>query len=411
MRQLILKNFTRLLSIGDQAIVSGSNFLSALIIAKFSGLDVYGEYALWWTGFFLIQSAANSFIGLPFLIIGNKKAKDKNYFTNNLTMLNNFSSALFIIMVIVMCIIQFVFQLLPNYYSIITIPAAIMLFVLHEQHRKYFFSKDEKFKVILIDIIAYLLLIPTFVLVGFLGYLSFSNIFNILCVTGVLANIAFYHISKESLTLGNWKSMPIQENWNYSKYLVFTNVIQWSSGNFLLLSLATIAGSQAVGTVRLIQNLMGVLHVFFITLENNVPAKASMLLHQHSKKHFSHYFKSVAKKTSIFFVALLTLIWLFRADILAIVYGSKLADFTSLFSLFIALYFLVFIGTLIQIYMKISEINKGIFLAYILSFAASFSISNYFIETFDIQGYVYGLIVLQIVCITTYLFKIKSSKT
>ncbi|MFT4600288.1 MAG: O-antigen/teichoic acid export membrane protein [Arenicella sp.] len=400
-------NKEKLFSLSDQGIVSGTNFLVAILISKFGGLETYGEYAIIWLGFFLLHGLMTSFIGLPFLVLGNKAQCIHKYCTRNLQLLNVSLLLIWCACVIILFILHQFYPSVVVLSNYLLIPSAVIMFVKHEQHRRFLFAKGMNKTALLVDMIAYFLQVPCLVLIGVVWELSLESVFSILLTLGGLSNLVFHIVTSENKLFGPFRSLPLIENWRYAKFLIATNLIQFTSSNFLLLSLGLILGVSAVATVRLVQNLMGVLHVFFMTIENVVPAKASLLLHKYSSKHFKTYFKAVVKKSSIFFGLVLGMLWILKAEILSFIYGSEFVRNEDLFGWFIILYIFIFSGTLIQIYLKTTEANKAIFIAYIVSLIASFLTSNYLIETFDIFGYVYGLMLFQLIGIGIYLVSIK----
>jgi O-antigen/teichoic acid export membrane protein len=379
----------------------------AILISKYAGLETYGEFAIVWLGFFLLHALLTSFIGLPFLVLGNKADDINEYCKRNLQLLNMLSLLVWIMAVAVLFTLNCFHPNVVSPLNIFLIPTAIVLYVKHEQHRRYFFAKGSNKNALLIDTISYLMQVPAILLLGLSGELSLETIFVILVFFGFSSNLVFHLITKEFKLFGKIKELPIKQNWSYGKYLIATNLIQWTSSNFLLLSLGVILGTPAVGTVRLVQNLMGVLHVFFITIENVVPAKASFLLNRHSAAHFKTYFKQVIKKSSLLFGVIILTLWLLKAEILQVVYGIKFVENQDLFGWFIILYIFIFSGTLFQIYLKTTEANRSIFIAYLASLIASFLSSNYLIETYNLLGYVYGLMLFQLIGISIYLISIK----
>ena len=401
---------SKVVSLFDQGIVSGTNFIIAILISKFAGVEVYGKFAIIWLSFFLIHGFLTSFIGLPYLVLGNKEADRDEYCKRNTQLLNVIIAILWLISTTTLFVLDKAVTQSAIFSMYFLIPTVVLLFVKHEQQRRYFFAKGKSKHVLITDFLAYFLQIPIFIFLGIFAQLGLYEVLFTMMITVLTANVAFHLLSKEFKIFNTISNLPIKKNWQYSKYLIATNVVQWTSSNFLLLSLGAVLGTGAVGTVRLVQNLMGVLHVFFITIENVVPAKASYLLNKHSFNHFRTYFKAVIKKTSIVFGAVLLLIWIFKSNILEWVYGAEFVTNVNLLSAFVVLYVLVFAGTLAQIYLKATEQNKAIFLGYILSLATSIICSNYLIENYHVMGYVYGLMLFQILGLSVYLLTLKNAK-
>ena len=67
-------------SLLDQALVSGSNFLSTIIIARILGLHDFGIFATLWIILLFINSLHVSTIVFPMMSLVPKQKKLKNYY-------------------------------------------------------------------------------------------------------------------------------------------------------------------------------------------------------------------------------------------------------------------------------------------------------------------------------------------
>jgi hypothetical protein len=63
-------------TLADQAIVSGANFFTALIIARFVGVDAFGVFSLAWFVLLFAQALQSALILTPMLSIGPKESQE-----------------------------------------------------------------------------------------------------------------------------------------------------------------------------------------------------------------------------------------------------------------------------------------------------------------------------------------------
>ena len=299
-KHIILKNSSKVMSLLDQSIVSGSNFLLAILISTLGSVELYGEFSLIWLGFLFLHGAFTSYTGMSFLVLAQKEDNAALFCSNNLILVNRLIVFLVPVFVLTAIAVQFSTAWFASSSTAICAPITILLYVKHEQHRRYYFAKNHKLNVIFIDVITYILPLPIIAGLHFTNALSLNYIFLSLMITAFISNILFHIKSGEAFTIQS-NELPWRKNWDYGKYLLATNIAQWSSSNYLLIAVSVLLGAKAVGIIRMVQNIMGILHIFFITLENVVPAKASFLLHQHSTNHFKTYMRAVARKSSLFF--------------------------------------------------------------------------------------------------------------
>src|SRR4051794_365415 len=70
-------------ALADQMILSGANFLTGLLVARFLGVGQFGQFNLAWLMVLFVQSIQNSIIHAPMMSIGSKQPSDLRgtYFT------------------------------------------------------------------------------------------------------------------------------------------------------------------------------------------------------------------------------------------------------------------------------------------------------------------------------------------
>ena len=61
-------------AIADQAIVSGANFVTGILVARFIGIEEFGQFALAWILLEITLSIQKSLIIMPMMSIGPKHA-------------------------------------------------------------------------------------------------------------------------------------------------------------------------------------------------------------------------------------------------------------------------------------------------------------------------------------------------
>lgn len=407
MRKLIRLQLSKILAVGDQLIVSGTNFSVGLLVTRFMGLETYGQFVLYWMIFLFLQGLFLAFIGLPMLVLSSAQPNKDAYFKNSFKMAN-------LLLVHALGILYPVFHIYKNInpeadfgYGFWLFPLLVVLFVKHEINRKYYYAKGESEGVVLIDLFTYFAQIPVLMILIYLGKTDINVLIATMVACVTVGNLIF--LAKEGkIAVGiGWSNLPWIQNWKYARYLLLTAILQWFSGNVLLISAGGILGVAAVGIIRVLQNIMGVLHVLFLTLENVVPVKASFLLVKHSKKHMFTYLKKVTLITGIVYGLLLLTLKLSGKWILGTLYGAQYEQYNYLLDAFILVYVLIFIGTLAQIVIKTLQLNHSIFIAYVFSVLAAFLIAAPLVNAFDLMGVIIGFGILQLITISIYFLTLK----
>ncbi|WP_027419030.1 lipopolysaccharide biosynthesis protein [Crocinitomix catalasitica] len=405
----MLNKGKKILPLADQLIVSGANFTLGILITRNIGVEGYGEFTMFWIIFLFLHGLFNAFIGLPAQVLSNSQPNKTEYLTRN----NHLATVLLLIILPLLYLGFYVYTTWFNIElsnGIVLFPLVIVLYVKQEVNRKYFYAKEKIQKVVTIDAVTYLSQILGIFILSLQGELTLYTILIVMTGAAVLGQITFYLIKEKATTSFSFYQMPVRVNWQYAKYLIGTSLLQWFSGNIMLTMAASLIGLSAVGAVRILQNIMGVLHVLFLTLENVVPVKASFLLSNHSSVHMFTYLKKVTLFAGFLYAILLLVISFFGAEIIAFLYGSTYLTYLNAFYMFIGVYILVFVNTILQILIKTLQLNSGIFKAYILSSITSLIIAYPLLMNFGVYGIVLGFGILQIVNISMYLLTIKRDK-
>lgn len=74
---LVKRTATINLALADQAVVSGASFLTTILIARFLGVETFGQFALAWLGVFFVQNLQIALIAAPMMTIGPKYHADE----------------------------------------------------------------------------------------------------------------------------------------------------------------------------------------------------------------------------------------------------------------------------------------------------------------------------------------------
>ena len=404
---MILKHqIPKVLALADQMVVSGSNFITAILITRFAGVAEYGKFTLYWMIFLFCHGICLSFIGLPSQVLSNQAKNKTIYLEEN----NRLSVLLLLCLLIILWLGFYIYNSATNAYfgyGYYLFPVAIVLFLKQELNRKYFYAKLSLKKVITIDICSYLMQIPSLIILSFFLEITLNLVILNLLFFGVCGQILFQILKHRYTEPIRLNKMPILDNWQYSKHLILTTILQWFSGNFLIISAGGIIGVAAVGIIKILQNIMGVLHILFLTLENVVPVKASILLHEHSKKHMFTYFKKVFMVSGVMYGIILIILKYSGELILSLLYGEPYAEYSNLLDSFILVYILIFFGTIAQLMIKTLKLNHGILIAYVLTVIAAFSLSSVLLNTYHLKGVIIGLGIFQIITLSTYILIIK----
>jgi len=401
------KNTHQLMVLFDQALVSGVNFLIAILLARLLGIEDFGLYVFGWMLVLFVSSVQLAFIVSPLFTIYPKQKNASNYLGGLHVVQLGFSIVTFVLSLVV---VKAVFIYKPEweiegvFYSL---PLVAALFVLQDFYRRINFTLKKPIRSLISDSVSYGGQPIGILLLNHFEILSIHHIF--LAISVLFSVSITYNLPKINLTLNisNIKN-TISENWLFSKYLVGTALLQWVSGNFFIIVAGGVLGAVAIGAIRIAQNVVGVLHVLFLAMENIVPIKGAEILDKKGNISSLRYFKQMLFKGGALTLIVLLLIAFFRTQIISIFYGDEYLQYVNLLLGFTALYVLVFVGTILGFVIRTFEMNSIFFWSYIITTLFGLMVAQPLITKTGIYGVLIGLFISQLINISFYVIKLNS---
>ena len=272
--QLILKFRTGGLVFADQAVVSGGNFLLGVLLTRELGLAGFGTYSLLWMAVLFALSFNYAFISQPMYSLGPQQNTEE-YLPIVLTIQVAFSAMAALLSVLVL-VLAWLMNFLPetgNY--LFFLPPLIAVYLFYDYCRKYFFLTRRPEWALLIDSLYLLVLFGLLFWKAWQAELTIGWTITALLLAQVFATgLAVWKLPRPSGDMAAIKKILIR-HYHYSKWLLGTALLQWFSGNYFLLAAAALLGPVALGALRMVQNIVGLLHVLFLAMENLIPIQAA----------------------------------------------------------------------------------------------------------------------------------------
>jgi len=384
-KAILQKDKNKILTLLDQAIVSGGNFVLALVLIRILGLETYGLFAMLWIGILFSLSMHQSFITKPLMTLASSRKDSQlgNYF-HTLWKIQLWSSL--ILLFGILCFANIIETTSIDWLRYIPLTGGIAIcYLLQDFIKKTYFLQQKIIQPLLIDSITYGLLFIDLLVLEYLGMSSLWNTLMLLLGSYAISSLLFCKplFQKDTTIISpSWLAI-IQEHYHFSYWLLGTSLLQWFSGNFFLVAAASTLGTIAVGAVRMSQNLVGLCHVLFLAMENIVPAEAAQHFSTNGKISLIKYLKETSIKMGGLLFILLGTMTLSASFFIQILYGTDYATFSYVVWGYCLLYFIVFFGYPARYYFRTIQFTKPIFFAYCL---------------------IVGLIVSQLLTLFTYLF-------
>lgn len=396
----------RLWTLGDQFLVSGSNFFLSILFVKYLGMESYGIFSLYWMLVLFGSGIQQSLITMPLYTLFTKHANPKSYLGATLKLQLLFSAVSACCSFFIIILIQFAY---PEIHTLDAVLISLItgIYTLQDFLRRAFFVLGIPKKALRIDWIGFGVLPISLIVLNHVGLLGMTSVLIMIVFLKSISILMGWAIIRHQVNF----ELPLisvrRSHWIYGRFLFASSLLQWSAGNVFILFSALIIGPIAIGALRIAQNILGVLNIFFLYLENVIPIEGARIYHENGAQNFKEYMVTVSKKYAIYLITALVLIYVFQENILHLLYGSELDGYQWLIPAFCMLYVFIFLGTIIRFILRTIERNNVLFYGYAISSIVGLACVYPLLTICGLYGVMIGLFLTQIVSLTVYIYYLK----
>lgn len=387
----------------DQGMVSGVNFLTGLLLARFLGLEAFGQFTLVWLTVLFLNSIQSAMISSPMMTIGPKQSNQDEsiYYRCVLYQQVVFSIVSFILLFIGLSIANYIKPEWQLQALVLPVSLAGTFFQFQDFLRRYFFCRKKPQFAFYNDVLSYLGQLIVLVILFYLSDISIINVILVIALTSFIAIVAgIFLIDKQIVTLVELR-YSVARHWHFSMWSTLNVVVQWASANLVFIITGSILGSAAVGILKAAQNIMAITHILFQAMENFVPMKASSIYSKMGLKAFEQYINNVVILGGGFTVLIAIFTSYFSVELLTIIYGEQFKDNTSVLRWFSIIYVFMFLGVVYRIALRTVESTKTIFYSQVLSALFTLVFAYPLTKNYGLTG---SLIALLIVYVSVFTF-------
>jgi O-antigen/teichoic acid export membrane protein/peptidoglycan/xylan/chitin deacetylase (PgdA/CDA1 family) len=340
MKQLLL----RLLSIfaskrnmnyafADQIMVSGSNFLTGILLARAFGIVEFGIFTLGWMFVEFMGSLQAAAVIQPMLNIGPKQLPDEraSYFNAVLAqqavLCAAFGPAAWLIAILAG-------QLLSDTeFGNLAIPlaAAVVGYQLQCFFRRYFYARERAGAVLVNDALRFSVQIPTTAALVFWwpGATAAAGLWIVAASCGVSALHGAIYFGRP-----RWNPVVfakvVARHWDFSKWLLPSAFMYWMTSQGFPLMSGFVLGAAATGGLRVALAIVGVLNILLLAVENFAPVQAARAVHNGGQLELYRNIVRLALLTFTLVVVTVTLINIDPEYLLRLLYGDTYSSVTEL---------------------------------------------------------------------------------
>lgn len=397
----------KLLVLFDQGIVSGSNFIIGILIARFLGIEQFGVYGFIFLIYLFCLGLQQAFFVMPLYSLGPTYSPEKKKpYLNSLLIIQ----AVFALFFSALCFLALTFipiSISPKIQELSGLIALIALFVLLQDFIRRLFLFQKRFKsLILLDSMAYILQIILISLIYVFDEFTLETCMRVICFSLLISVMfGFYKIRKLEFKQCILRE-SLSKHWNFSKWLLARAILTYSSGNFFIIAAGTILGPVAIGAIKMGQNLHGVMNVVFLAIENHVPIVSANLYQQKGKLALYNYLKQMTLKSLLICSGLGLMVLICSTWLITNLYGSDYQEYAYVLIWFAIINLLVCISMPFRFALRTFERTQSLFFATALSALFGLLLAYPLIENFQMNGLLFGLIMSQLIMILYLAFSV-----
>ncbi len=385
--------------LSDQTLVSGSNFLANIILARLLGASGFGEYTLIWMVVLFVQSIQHAAINLPMMTIGPKQGEKEQSAYYGAVFIQQMLFAL-LSTVFTYFFVRYGSGLLPgDGVSALALPLAVAVLAsqLQDFLRRFYFSIQKQFYSFLGDFIRYVGQVVVFIWIfydsnldiGLSGVLWIISAASFLSVFLTVAPILNQNILMPTRAI--WNEV-LKRNWKFSKWLILSALMQWTSGQVFFIVAGALIGTAAVGAMRAAQSFVGIFHILFMGLENVLPSRLSSLARERGERSVYRTLNMSAwllfSVTSLCFFLVIK----YGGAIMGVLYGPEYSEYSFILVLFSLGYVFSSLAVVFKMALRYMEITFPVFLSMLIATLWSVASSWWLGSHYGVVGIMYGLV-------------------
>jgi O-antigen/teichoic acid export membrane protein len=307
-----------MLALYDQAVVSGSNFLTMILIARQLRAEDFGMFSLAMMSMLFLGNLHRAIFTQPMNILGAGDAPSV-FAGRFLALLKVHRFAIPIATAILAVISQIFF---PETSLLVAVAIYVACYFLQEMLRRYWYTLRETDKALRNDLISYAGQVVIILLVGSFLPLDSTLAFSIMAFTSLfafLAGLAQLRLPPSVERYHSWQVLVQQ--WTLAKWLILTVLAVWGAGQVYPFLIAPL-GPLVVASFSACRNLLNALGIVIQSIGNYLPTHAAVLLQHGGKAALGQHICKTFIAVTALALAFLFVTQMYAEELLHLVFGG-----------------------------------------------------------------------------------------
>lgn len=318
----------------DQALVSGSNFVTGVLLARVLGPEGFGMFVLLQALMLYVNSFQGAMIFQPMMSAAPKlSGADRMHYLQGV----------FAVQIVLSCLLGFVVGIIAlgahafgleklvglDFYAVCALIAALVAFQFQDWQRRYYFIQENARAAFVNDAISYGGQVVLLGLASLYGRLNIGSAFSAIAATSLTAFVIGFLGNRMEPVFSHARSV-LRDGWRTGRDYLVAWQLQWLGTQGVLLIGAGTVGAQAAGGVRAAQNIVGPINILFQAMENVIPVVAARRFGERGLPGLTRYIWRATVAGSALLLPILLMLAVFSVPLTHLLYGERYADSASL---------------------------------------------------------------------------------
>jgi O-antigen/teichoic acid export membrane protein len=405
------------LSVIDQSIVSGSNFLTGVLLGRLVTPAEYGVFVIAWTTLMIALSLQNALVCMPMSVIGTQKqeAQCPSYWGSLLMVQTVLSSGTCIFIAITGIILHSVSGLSFSSPSVPSLIAATVISCFFLQGQEFFrrllIVKLSLKQTLINDLVTNTIRIGGLLILVYTGNLgTITSLYVIGFSLVVGASLGYFTLRNYIRISYERFRLDFLESWHFGKWVMAEMLPYVLSVQGYTYLTALIIGAQQTAALGASQNLLNATNIIILSFTNVVTPIASRKYSDGGSRALGNFMIKAGILSAVPILGFYLLTMLFAQEILVLVYKQNYAGYGPLLIICTIFYILSYFNRSLQIILYAKKRPDIGFLAKSASLVVMIVLAYPLIKNYGVYGAAIGTVASQMVIFFSFILYLTRGK-
>jgi len=381
----------------DQALISATNFLTTIVIARSLSPTDFGAFTLAYTAIQLANSLQAALVTQPHNVLGaTRSGVDYIAYTTVTAISQLFFTGIVACIAAACTVVAYVagWEIVP---LLLALTLALVAWQLQEFVRRVFYTEDRLALAFANDLVSYGVQAVAILALGHAGKLTGASALVAVAITSALAaawggwelraTLQRHHTARPRVLRNG-----IAENWRFGKWLFGAALASWTSDQCYPALVGGFVSVAAAGSLRAVQTIMGPTHILLRAMSHSLTPRAARTYAAGGYGALHAFIRRLTLITAPLMFAYCLAIALFAKPILTTLYGDRYRQYDWLLALTALSYALIYARTPAIIALEARGISRPVFQTYVWLTLLVFTVGIGAIFWFGLPGAALGLV-------------------